>query len=78
MVVLIQYRGLPLAIALLGGVLEDDHSESMWKDISDMLETSHLDHIVTQAEVGKIDVNYHQASLNATIKLRFVRLFAQN
>ena len=67
-----------MAIALLGGVLKDNHSESMWQEILDMLETSHLDPIVTQAEVGKEDVNYHQASLNATIKLRFVHLFTQN
>ena len=67
-----------MAVALLGGILQDDHSESMWLEISDMLETSNFDDIITQAEVRKEDVNYHQASLKASMELRFVHFFRPN
>ena len=63
-----------MTIALLGSVLKRGHSESTWLEMVDKLEKSHnaIDDIVTQATVRKEELNYHQASFNATMELRFL------
>ena len=59
------HRGSPLAIALIGGILKDDHSESMWKEISEELEESHFDDFEIED-----DLHYRHPSINASIELR--------